>query len=102
MGLRRFLMWLFARPCSHRAREPLAPEMVSHSERLHEAIKQSANTNARILDNTTKKSFDQVQRSQDVILTVRSVVGRLSAGDALDTVKGAMDLVSRDSDETDN
>lgn len=92
-------MWLFTRACPHREREPLAPEMVSHSERLHEAIQKSADNNLRILDKTTRKSLDQIQRSHDVILTVKSVVSRLAANDALDTVEGVAELVSRDNDE---
>lgn len=88
-------MWLFTRACPRREREPLAPEMVSHSERLHEAIKQSAHTNARILNRTMQKSLDQVQRSHDVIIAVRAVTDHLRKGDALDTVEAAMNLVSR-------
>lgn len=95
-------MWLFPRARPHEEHELIFPEMLNHSERLHEAIKKSAATNASLLDDTTRKSLDQVQRSQDVILAVKTVIGRMEAGDAFDTVEKAMDLVSRQDHEDDS
>lgn len=83
-------------------RPPVVPcvEKVDHGERLHKAIKQASATNVKMLENTTRRSLDQIEETASIIEMLKRVVATIPV-DAANTAEDAAKLVSRDKNEDD-